>query len=137
MRDGRQAWRRFLLCAFCYNGAMDVEKTIEFLLENQARFDARLGALTEVQSRNQQMIGQLAGVVGELAAVQQRAGERLEEESRRAQHAEQMLREDLSQVSAEVKAVSSEVKAVSGDVRALVKLFEHFIRGDGRGPAAM
>jgi len=122
---------------------MDVEKTIEFMLENQARFDARLGALTEVQSRNQQMIGQLAGVVGELAALQQRAGERLEEESRRAHHAEQMLREDLNQVSAEVKAVSAEVKAVSadvkavsGDVRALAKLFEQFIRGDGRGPAA-
>jgi hypothetical protein len=133
---------------------MDVEKIIEFMLENQARFDACLGALTEVQSRNQQMIGQLAGVVGELAAVQQRAGERLEEEGRRAQHAEQMLREDLrevrvnaehaeqmlreglNQVSAEVKAVSADVKAVSGDVRALVKLFDQFIRGDGRGPAA-
>ena len=127
---------RFLLRAFSYNGAMDVEKTIEFLLENQARFDARLGELAEVQSRHQQMIGQLAGVVGELAAVQQRAGDRLEEERQRAQHAEQMLREDLNQVSAEVKAVSADVKAVSGDVRALVKLFDRFIRGDGRGPAA-
>jgi predicted nucleic acid-binding Zn-ribbon protein len=115
---------------------MDVEKTIEFMLENQARFDARLGALTEVQSKNQQMIGQLAEVVGELVTVQQRAGERLEEECQRAQQAEQMLREDLNQVGAEVKAVSAEVKAVSGDVRALAKLFEQFIRGDGRGPAA-
>lgn len=115
---------------------MDVEKTVEFMLESQARFDARLGGLSE-------MIARLAGVVSELATVQQRAGERLEEECRRAQHAEQMLREDLSQVSAEVKAVSAdvravsaEVKAVSGDVRALAKLFEQFIRGDGRGPAA-
>jgi hypothetical protein len=97
---------------------MDVEKTVQFMLENQARFDTRLGELAEVQSRHQQMIGQLAEVVRELAAVQQRAGERFEEERQRAGHAEQMLREDLSQVSA--------------DVKALVKLFDQFIRGDGR-----
>ncbi len=92
---------------------MDVEQTIQFMVENQARFDARL-------EETREMIGRLAGVVSELAAAQQRGVDRLTEESQRAQQAEQMLRDNVNQTSA--------------DVRALVRLFDQFMRGDGRRP---
>ena len=112
---------------------MDVEKTIEFLLGNQASFDARLAQLdariarlvevqvnlaeeqvnlAEVQSHDHDMIVALTGAVRELADAQKRSDER-------AQAAEQELREDLARVS--------------GNVESLVKIVDDWIRRNG-GP---
>src|SRR5438874_1054225 len=46
---------------------MDVEKTIEFLLEQQARFDARMELLLEQQARFDGRIESLSGIVTEMA----------------------------------------------------------------------
>jgi molecular chaperone GrpE (heat shock protein) len=107
---------------------MDVDRTIELLLENQARFDARLGALTEVQSRNQQMIGQLAGVVGKLAAVQQRANDNLEELRRRTE-------EEQQRAQAAERRLEEKLENLTDNMNALVKTVDELIRRDGRGPA--
>jgi hypothetical protein len=112
---------------------MDVEKTIEFLLGNQANFDARIAQLdtriarlvevqvnlaeeqvnlTEVQSHDHEMIVALTGAVRELADAQKHGDER-------ARAAEQELREDLARVSSNVDS--------------LVKIVDEWIRRNG-GP---
>jgi hypothetical protein len=123
----------FSRLAFCYNDAMDVEKTIEFLLGNQASFDARLAQLdariarlvevqvnlaeeqvnlAEVQSHDHEMIVALTGAVRELADAQKRSDER-------AKAAEQELREDLARVA--------------NNVDSLVKIVDDWIRRNGGG----
>jgi hypothetical protein len=112
---------------------MDVEKTIEFLLGNQANFDARIAQLdsriarlvevqvnmaemqvnlAQAQSHDHDMIVALTGAVRELADAQKRSDER-------AQAAEQELREDLARVS--------------NNVDSLVKIVDDWIRRNG-GP---
>ncbi len=105
---------------------MDVEKTIQFLVENQANFDARMARLAEmqvtlaqVQSHDHDMIVALTGVVRELADAQKHSDAALTEERRRAQAAEQDLREDLDRVS--------------NNVDALVKVVDEWIRRNGGG----
>ena len=46
---------------------MDVEKTIKFLLEQQARFDARMELLLEQQGRFDSRMESLSGIVAEMA----------------------------------------------------------------------
>jgi hypothetical protein len=112
---------------------MDVEKTIEFLLGNQANFDARIAQLdsriarlvevqvnmaetqvnlAQAQSHDHDMIVALTGVVRELTDAQKRSDER-------AQAAEQELRENLARVS--------------NNVDSLVKIVDDWIRRNG-GP---
>lgn len=107
---------------------MDVEKTIQFMIEQQARFDTQLSrlvdvqiGLTETQSRQQGMIGQLTDVVGQLAQVQKHTNHELEELRRRTEEADRRLDEKLEQLT--------------GNVNALIKMMDEWIRGDGRGPA--
>jgi len=108
---------------------MDVDKTIEFLLENQARFDAQLSRLFETQSHQQEMIGQLAGVVSQLAVVQQRANDNLEELRRRTE-------EEQQRAQAAERRLDEKLENLTDNMNALIKTIDDLIRRDGRGPAA-
>ena len=62
---------------------MDVEKTIEFLLSNQAAADARLSRIEALSASNAEDIKSLAGKIGELAQIGIDAGRRFDEQDRK------------------------------------------------------
>ena len=62
---------------------MDVEKTIEFLLNNQAAADARLTRIEALTVSNAEDIKGLAGKLGELAQLGIDADKRFDEQDRK------------------------------------------------------
>ena len=62
---------------------MDVEKTIEFLLSNQAAADARLSRIEALTVSNAEDIKSLAGKLGELAQMNFDGGKRFDEQDRK------------------------------------------------------
>ncbi len=110
---------------------MDVEETIHFLLEQQAAFAAHLQRvgerleqvserleqvaenqwkMSQVQSRQQEMISQLTVIAGRLADAQQQADRRITELAEAQRHTEENL-------------------------NALIKIVDEWIRRDGGRPA--
>ena len=48
---------------------MNVEKQIEFLLQNQATHDAQIGHLRDLQRRNEEMLAQVIESIDSLARI--------------------------------------------------------------------
>jgi hypothetical protein len=48
---------------------MDVQKTIEFLLQNQAKHDAQIGRLINLQNRNEKMLAHVVESIDGLARI--------------------------------------------------------------------
>lgn len=112
--------------------AMDVEKTIEFLLEHQATFAVQLQQLTEsqrqlaesqrqtdAQSRvQQQQIGSLVSIVTDLA-----------EEQRRF---EQKTDERFREVAKKFEEVGEKFEEVGEKINVLVRVVDDVVRRSGR-----
>lgn len=93
---------------------MDVDKTIEFLLEQQARFDARMDRLAKEHTRHRELTGQLIGIMSQVGAAQRKTEEKL-----------QVL-------SGKVETLSDKVDSVSDNMNALIKVVDGLVRRNGK-----
>jgi hypothetical protein len=57
---------------------MDVEKHIEFLLQNQAAHDAKIGVLLDMQAKNERMLAEVVSSINSLARIAQACENRIE-----------------------------------------------------------
>ena len=105
---------------------MDVEKTIAFLLEQQARFDARLAAFQ-------------AKFEADLEAMRkhQAATERLIDAFARAGQAQiELHRGRLDGLEGRLEAAEKRLETQEREFRAFLDRFDAFLRGQGNGHAA-
>lgn len=107
---------------------MDVEKNIEFILEQQAGFVVHLQQLGEIQSRQQgildrvlTIVGQLGEAAGQLAEAQQRTDQTVRELAEAQQRTDQKLRE-----------VGEKLEGVADNLNALIKVVDELVRRNGR-----
>lgn len=97
---------------------MDVEKTIAFLLEQQARSEAQFGArmdrLAEEHIRHRELTGQLIGIMSQLGTEQRKlaASHRKTEEG--------------------LRALSDKVDSVTDNMNALIKVVDGLVRRNGK-----
>jgi len=96
---------------------MDVEKTIEFLLSQQAQLFAGLQEMREVQSRQQELVTQLIGIMS-----QQATGlDRLTEAHRKTE--------------ANLQTLTEKVDGLADNLNALIKVVDDLVRRDGQRPS--
>lgn len=72
---------------------MNVEDTIQFNLEQQGGFTARLQQMADVQSRQQGIIDHTLTLIGQLAEAQQRTDEHVRELAEAQLHTDKKLQE--------------------------------------------
>jgi hypothetical protein len=105
---------------------MDVEKTIAFLLEQQARFEASFGAGMEELRKSQQATERLIDAFA-------RAGQaQIELHRRRLDGLESRLEADEKRLEAEEKRREAQER----EFKAFLDRFDAFLRGQGNGHAA-
>ena len=90
---------------------MDIEKSIEFLIQNQARYEAQ----------NEERMSSLAGVVHVLLETQNRTEQRI-----------QLLTEAQLRTEQRVQELAESQKQTTGNLNALIKVVDDLVRRDGR-----
>ncbi|MDA1314210.1 MAG: hypothetical protein O2968_12795 [Acidobacteria bacterium] len=110
---------------------MDVEKTIEFILQMQSRQEAHMSELTQRQDdlttallKLTENVSGLADIVGEVSRAQARTEEeirRTEEERRRAEEQNRLAHERFQELN----------QATDERLHALIKTMDDWIRNQG------
>lgn len=100
---------------------MDVEKTIEFILEQQAQLVVRVQQLGEAQAnlaagmmRQEEIVNQVILVVGQLAA------------------AERNTQQQLQELVAAQRRTDEKLQGVAENLNALIQVIQKLIHRDGR-----
>jgi hypothetical protein len=100
----------------------DMQRTMQFLLQQQAQFSADLSKLEQKTDRIADGLIGLTSVVGQLAAAQLRTDEQLKE-----------LREQLGASNA---GLAAHIGSVESHLNVLIDMFERHLREDhGHGPS--
>lgn len=105
-----------------YNYAMDVEKTMEFLLGQQARFDAQLQAIAQKQSRNEDLIHQNETLVHHLTLLMSQQADRQAKQFRQLTAAQKELADAQKELTAAQKKTDAQLQ----------KLIRSMISANGR-----
>jgi hypothetical protein len=95
---------------------MDVEKTMQFLLEQQARFDARQAEFVEQQSQSQERMTRIESVLLDVASAQERTNAILA-----------TLTERHVELAQSHKELSQAQKATEQNLNALISALERHI----------
>jgi|SRR5580704_980926 hypothetical protein len=109
---------------------MDVERTMEFILAQQAQFAADIQALKEVQAANQDNLGGLIEVVKALAQLQENlateASNRLDQLSNTVRETNAETNNRLAQLSDTVRETNAET---NNRLNTLIAVVERHIAG--------
>jgi hypothetical protein len=112
---------------------MDVEKTIAFLLENQARFDARLAAFQAKFEADMEEMRKNQAATGRLIDAFARAGQaQIELHRGRLDGLESRLEADHKRLEATEKRLEAQER----EFKAFLDRFDAFLRGRGNGHEA-
>jgi hypothetical protein len=101
---------------------VDVEGTIEFILENQAKTEIRLGGITKLLQQGMRMLVKTDTKVAQLAEAQKRTDAKLAR-----------LADVHRELAAEVKGVAAEVKELAKAQRETERTLRAFIRAQRNG----
>jgi len=112
---------------------MDAEKTIAFLLENQARFDTRLAAFQAKFEADMEELRKNQDATERLINACAKAGQaQIELHQRRLDSLESRLEADHERLEAEEKRREAHER----EFKAFLDRFDAFLRGQGNGHAA-
>lgn len=104
---------------------MDVPKTVQFLLENQAQFEARIERLEEEHSRQRELVGQLIGLLSQQAS-------ELRKFSRRTDQHLQALGDAQRKTEERVQVLADRIGVLDSKVDLLIKAVTTLTRRDGQ-----
>jgi hypothetical protein len=107
----------------------EMQRTMQFLLAQQAHFAADFGKLTANTDRIADAIIGLTGIVGRIADQQERLGDQL---ARQQERTDQQIRE----VNTRVDDVGGYIKTVEAHLNVVIEMFERHLREDhGQRPS--
>ena len=108
---------------------MDIQRTMEFLLQQQARVEVQLQAIgghvrdvAQKQSKNETLVHQLTLMVSQLADRQAKQFRQLADRQTK----------QFGQLTAAQKKTDAQLQELSGEVRSLVAAIRNFVSANGR-----
>jgi uncharacterized protein YoxC len=101
----------------------EMQRTMQFLLQQQAGFDARLAGLTEKTDRIADALIGLTGIVGRVADRVERLAEAQEETSHQLRETSRRLEETDARLTGHIQVVESHLDS-------LIAMFERHLRED-------
>lgn len=111
----------------------EIERTVQFLLQQQARFAADLDEQSRKTDRVTEAVMGVTGVVGQLAGVMDRIAEaQLRTDTRVGELAIQVsgFTEQLSALGDHVNDVAGQIKTTDSHLGVLIDMFERHLRED-------
>jgi hypothetical protein len=113
---------------------MDIEKTMEFILEQQGEFAVHIGALREQQATSTRQIEALSQTVQGLVEVARLQSERLDAHDRRLEAHDRRLEAQEKRLEAQDKRLEAQEKRSEAFERRFDQFLERFdayLRGRG------
>lgn len=105
---------------------MDAEKANQLMVNQQAQYVLHLHQLAEMQSRQQEMIGQLVTLVGQVAQSLKELGEA-------HQHTDQSLKELAEHTEQRLKELTETQQNFDHNLSTLIRIVDDLIRRESRG----
>ncbi len=102
-----------------YACAVDVQRTIEFILQSQAKTETRLTGITKIMQQGMRMLVKIEASVTELAQAQKRT--------------EAMLAESQKRTDARFAELASEMKELAKAQKTTERTLQAFIKGQRNG----
>jgi hypothetical protein len=107
----------------------EIERTMQFLLRQQAQFAADFEKLSGKSDRMMEAIIGLTGIVGHLHASQQRTDEQMK-------RTDEQMKERFTHTDARLNDLGEYIKTVESHLNVLIEMFERHLREDhGRPPS--
>ncbi len=104
-----------------YSRAVDVERTIEFILDSQAKTEVRLTGITKLLQQGMRMLVKTDTTLAQLAEAQKRADARLVESQRRTDAKFGELAEAQKELAEEMKALAKAQRETERTLRSFIK----------------
>jgi hypothetical protein len=97
----------------------EIERTVQFLLQQQAQFAADFGRLSAKTDRIADGLIGLTGIVGQLAAAQERTNQQISE-----------LQGQAKETNTRVTDLGEYIKTVESHLDVVIEMFERHLRED-------
>jgi septal ring factor EnvC (AmiA/AmiB activator) len=113
---------------------MDVERTIQFLLKNQARMDARMDAKFAKAERRMDRLERVVAQNNRITTRLVRYGVSLRSDVRRTEKALAETAEKLAKTAAKLAETDEKLAETDEKLNALIDIVDNSIRGNGQRP---
>jgi hypothetical protein len=111
---------------------VDVEKTIEFILEQQAQLVVRVQQLGDAQANLSGTVNQVILVVGQLAAAERNTQLQLRETQQQIQEQVRQTQQQIQELVAAQRRTDEKLQGVAENLDALIQVIQKLIHRDGR-----
>ena len=109
-----------------YSSAVDVERTIEFILDSQAKTEVRLTGITKLLQQGMRMLAKTETTLVQIAGFQKRTDASLAELRKRTDTR-------FAELAQETKELAQEMKGLAKAQKQTERALQAFIRGQRNG----
>ena len=117
----------------CYTRAVDVERTIEFILKTQAKTEVRLDGITKLIQQGMRMLAKNEATVAQLAEAQKRTDATLAELTQAQKRTDAKLDAKFAGMAGAHKELAREMKELAKAQKETERTLRAFIRGQRNG----